>query len=97
MGTLPHQNQDRYCEFHEANGHYIEGYIALRLLIEKFIKNDKLEWFLGNQRDAGTNREDRAWDMNPRNPRDHQTKGHRPRGNWSPRREDRGKTRIAKR
>ncbi|XP_059458234.1 uncharacterized protein LOC132187811 [Corylus avellana] len=33
------QNSNRYCEFHKANGHYTEGYIALRHLIENFIKN----------------------------------------------------------
>jgi hypothetical protein len=41
-GAPSNQNSGKYCEFHEANGHYIEGCIALRQLIEKFIKNGKL-------------------------------------------------------
>ncbi|XP_059455126.1 uncharacterized protein LOC132185359 [Corylus avellana] len=44
------QNSDRYCEFHEVNGQYTEGCIALRHLIEKFIENGKLVRFLGKQR-----------------------------------------------
>jgi hypothetical protein len=36
------QNSSKYCEFYEANGHYTEGCITLRQLIEKFIKNGKL-------------------------------------------------------
>jgi hypothetical protein len=38
----PNQNSNNYYEFHEANSHYIEGCIALRQLIEKFINNRKL-------------------------------------------------------
>lgn len=29
-GVPPSQNSDKRCEFHEANGHYTEGCIALR-------------------------------------------------------------------
>jgi hypothetical protein len=49
-GAPSNQNLGKYCEFHEANGHYTEGCIALRQLIEKFIKNEKLARFLGKQR-----------------------------------------------
>jgi hypothetical protein len=54
LGAPPSQNFDCYYEFHEANDHYTEGCIALRHLIEKFIKNGKLVWFLGNQRRTAT-------------------------------------------
>jgi hypothetical protein len=40
--VAPNKNSSKYCEFHEANNHYTEGYIALRQLIDKFIKNEKL-------------------------------------------------------
>jgi hypothetical protein len=43
----PYKNEDKYCEYHAQVGHYIEGCIALRLLIEKFIKNGKLVPFMG--------------------------------------------------
>jgi len=47
----PHQrNEDKYCDFHEQTGHFTEGYITLSLLIEELIKNGKLIWFLGEQR-----------------------------------------------
>jgi hypothetical protein len=36
------RNNDKYCAFHEANGHLTEGCIALRLMIERFIRNGKL-------------------------------------------------------
>jgi hypothetical protein len=41
-GVPPNQNLSKYYEFREANGHYIEGCIALRQLINNFIKNEKL-------------------------------------------------------
>jgi hypothetical protein len=46
----PPHTKDKYCDFHEAAGHHTEGCIALRLLIEKFVKNGKLVLFLGAQR-----------------------------------------------
>jgi hypothetical protein len=46
----PPHNKDKYCDFHEAASHHIEGYIALLLLIEKFITNGKLVRFLGEHR-----------------------------------------------
>jgi hypothetical protein len=54
-GNPPLRNKDKYCEFHEETGHYTEGCIALKLLIEKFIKNGKLIQFLGDQRNFGSN------------------------------------------
>jgi hypothetical protein len=44
----PEGNKDKYCTFHEANGHLTEGCIALRLMIEKFIRNGKLVSFLAD-------------------------------------------------
>ena len=43
-------NKDKYCEFHEGVNHNNEGCIALRMLIKKFIKNEKLVRFLWEQR-----------------------------------------------
>jgi hypothetical protein len=45
----PYRNAGKYCDFHKQAGHYTEGCISLRLLIEEFIKNGKLVWFLGEQ------------------------------------------------
>jgi hypothetical protein len=50
LGAPSNQNLGKYREFYEANGHYTEDCIALRQLIEKFIKNEKLARFLGKQR-----------------------------------------------
>jgi hypothetical protein len=47
LGNPPEKNKDRYCDFHEARGHYTEECIALRHLIEKFVKNGKLIQFFG--------------------------------------------------
>jgi hypothetical protein len=49
-GNLPQKNKGKYCDFHEQRGHYTEGCITLRLLVEELIKNGKLVWFLGEQR-----------------------------------------------
>jgi hypothetical protein len=49
-GNPPRKNKDKYCEFHETAGHYSDECIALRLLIEKFIKNGKLVRFMGEYR-----------------------------------------------
>jgi hypothetical protein len=38
-GNPPPHKKDKYCDFHEAACHHTEKCIALRLLIEKFIKN----------------------------------------------------------
>jgi hypothetical protein len=74
-GNPPERNKDRYCDFHEARGHYTEGCIALRQLIEKLIKNGKLVQFIGGQRNQPRN--DR--DNRPNNNRDNRNREHRPR------------------
>jgi hypothetical protein len=56
-GNPPPKNNGKYCELHEQLGHYTEGCISLRLLIEELIKNGKLVRFLGEQRNQpGNNR-----------------------------------------
>jgi hypothetical protein len=40
------KNKDKYCTYDDAVGHLTDGCIALRLLIEKFISNGKLVYFL---------------------------------------------------
>ncbi|XP_059439812.1 uncharacterized protein LOC132172342 [Corylus avellana] len=82
LGSPPEKNKDRYCDFHEARGHYTEGCIALRLLIEKLIKNGKLVRFLGDHRDQPRNNRDNR----PYNNRDRE---HHPRGR--PRQAERGR------
>ena len=47
LGSLPERNKDWYYDFHEARGHYTEGCITLRQLIEKLIKNGKLVQLIG--------------------------------------------------
>lgn len=42
LGNPAPYHKNKYCNFHEAADHHTEGCIALRLLIEKFIKNRKL-------------------------------------------------------
>jgi hypothetical protein len=74
-GNPPERNKDRYCDFHEARGHYTEGCIALRQLIEKLIKNGKLVQFIGGQRNQPRN----DWDNRPNNNRDNRNREHRPR------------------
>lgn len=54
-GNPPRMNKDKYCEFHELPGHYSDECIALRLLIEKFIKNGKLVRFMGEYRNRPWN------------------------------------------
>jgi hypothetical protein len=74
-GNPPYRNAGKYCDIHKQAGHYTEGCVTLRLLIEEFIKNDKLVRLLGEQRNQpGNNR--------PRNhqdyyPRDHPQLGER--------------------
>jgi hypothetical protein len=46
-GNPPQKSEGKYCDFLEQRGHYTEGCITLRLLIEEFIKNGKLVQFLG--------------------------------------------------
>jgi hypothetical protein len=41
---------DQYCAFHDTTRHRTEACISLRILIERFIENGKLVWFLANQR-----------------------------------------------
>jgi hypothetical protein len=38
----PEKNKEKYCAFHEANGHDIKGCIAIRLMIKKFIGMESL-------------------------------------------------------
>jgi hypothetical protein len=63
MRTPSPRNKDKYCEYHEATGYTIEGCIALRMLIEKFIANEKLIRFVGEQRAQQAN--DRPRDHRP--------------------------------
>jgi hypothetical protein len=70
-GNPPPKNEGKYCDFHEQACHYTEGCIALRLLIEELIKNGKLVWFLGEQRNQLGNN----W---PRNRRDYQPRDQQP-------------------
>jgi hypothetical protein len=56
-GNPPYKNEGKYCDFEKQAGHYTEGCIALRLQIEELIKNGKLVWFFGEQRNQpGNNR-----------------------------------------
>jgi hypothetical protein len=56
-GNPPYRNAGKYCDFHKQAGHYTEGCVTLRLLIEEFIMNGKLVRFLGEQRNQlGNNR-----------------------------------------
>ena len=64
LGVPMNQNSSKYCKFHEANDHYIEGYLALRQRIEKFIKNGKLVQFLGKQRGTASPKGDYVWEVN---------------------------------
>ncbi|XP_062167092.1 uncharacterized protein LOC133873396 [Alnus glutinosa] len=52
---------NKYCAFHNCNGHLTEQCISLRQLIEKFVENSKLVRFLVNER----NQQDRAWASRP--------------------------------
>jgi len=71
-GNPPYKNAGKYCDFHKQVGHYTKGCVTLKLLIEEFIKNDKLVRFLGEQRNQlGNNR--------PRNHRDYQPRDQQPR------------------
>jgi hypothetical protein len=71
-GNPPYKNAGKYCDFHKQAGHYTEGCVTLRLLIEEFIKNGKLVRFLGERRNhPGNNR--------PRNHQDYQPRDQQPR------------------
>jgi hypothetical protein len=48
-GNPPNKNKDKYCAFHEVNGHNTEDCIALRVMIETFVGNGKLVRFLSLQ------------------------------------------------
>jgi len=94
-GNPPPHKKDKYFNFHGATGQHTKGCIALRLLIEKFIKNGKLVWFLGEQRNQLGNdgynrclncqdyqpRDCQPWDYQPREyqPRDLQSQDYQPR------------------
>jgi hypothetical protein len=52
-GVPPARLANKYCAFHNCNGHLTEQCISLRQLIEKFIENRKLVQFLVNE---GTSR-----------------------------------------
>jgi hypothetical protein len=69
-GSPPPHNIDKNNDFHEAVGHHTQGCIALKLLIEKFIKKWKLVRFLREHRNQPGN----DWLQNHRDnqPRDHQ-------------------------
>jgi hypothetical protein len=54
-GNPPYWNAGKYCDFHKQVGHYTEGYVTLRLLIEEFIKNGNLVLFLGEQQNQPRN------------------------------------------
>jgi hypothetical protein len=70
-GNPPYRNAGKYCDFHKQAGHYTEGCVTLKLLIEEFIKNGKLVRFLGEQRNQpGNNR--------PRNHQDYQPRDQQP-------------------
>jgi hypothetical protein len=71
-GNPPYKNTGKYCDFHKQAGHYTEGCVTLRLLIEEFIKNGKLVRFLGEQRNQPGNNK-------PRNHRDYQPRDQQPR------------------
>jgi len=73
-GNPPYRNAGKYCDFHKQAGHYTEGCVTLRLLIEEFIKNGKMVWFLGEKRNQqGNNRPQNHQDYHPRDqqPRDY--------------------------
>lgn len=53
---------EEFINLHEANGHNNKGCIAIRLLIEKFIRNGKLVRFLAEHR----GQQGQNWDRQPR-------------------------------
>jgi hypothetical protein len=61
-GVPPAHLADKYYGFHNCYGHLTEQCISLRQLIEKFIENGKLVWFLVSKR----NHQDRARALRPR-------------------------------
>jgi hypothetical protein len=71
-GNPPYRNAGKYCDFHKQTDHYTEGCVTLWLLIEEFIKNGKLVWFLGEQRNQSrhnkpqNHRDYQPWDYYPR-------------------------------
>jgi hypothetical protein len=65
------KNKDKYCAYHDAVGHLIEGCISLRLLIEKFISNKKLVRFLrDNLAQPRQNRDSLPRNIPPRDQRE---------------------------
>lgn len=72
------ENRHKFCVFHDARGHVIEEYRNLRILIEKFIKNGKLLYFIAeNQGQPRQNQESRGHqDQEPRR-RDRSPQKHR--------------------
>ena len=67
--ALTNQNSSKYCEFHKANSHYIDGCIALRQLIEKFNRKGKLVRFLREQRREAAPEKSYVREVNYRNKR----------------------------
>jgi hypothetical protein len=80
LGVPPARLADKYYAFHNCYGHFTEKCISLRQLIEKFIENGKLVWFLINER----NHQDRARALRPR-----EEEERRHRRDYAPRREER--------
>ena len=79
MGKPLDKNRDKYCDFHKENGHNTEGCIALRLLVEKFIRNGKLVHLVGEHRDHPSS------SRNIHQSQDYHAQGHHPR-DYQPRR-----------
>jgi len=44
------RNKDKYCAYHDVMGHHTEGCVSLWLMIERFIRNEKLVRFLMDNR-----------------------------------------------
>jgi hypothetical protein len=55
LGNPPPHNKEKNCDFHKTPSYHTERCIALRLLIEKFIKNEKLIRFIWEQRNQQEN------------------------------------------
>lgn len=78
------RNKDKYYEYHEAAGYTTEGCIALGMLIEKFIANEKLIQFVGEQRaqqaiDRPRDHRPQSYEAREYSPRDRQPWDDRPR------------------
>jgi hypothetical protein len=91
------ENRNKFCAFHDARGHVIEECRHLRILIEKFIKNEKLLWFIADnqgqprQNQRPQDNQDREPRHRERSPLNH-NENHRDRRREEPRR-DRSRSR----